>query len=82
MQKRMNGAQIVVEVLKKQGVEYIFGYPGGACIPIFDAVLDGAFLKLILVNFQPNFSNDHYLHPLRYLPIIYLYSLKLLPRDY
>ena len=49
MKKRMNGAQIVVEVLKKQGVEYIFGYPGGACMPIFDALVDAPELKIILV---------------------------------
>ena len=36
----MNGAQVVVEALKKEGVKYIFGYPGGACMPIFDALLD------------------------------------------
>jgi acetolactate synthase-1/2/3 large subunit len=46
----MNGAQIVVEVLKKQGVEYIFGYPGGACMPIFDALVDAPELKMILVR--------------------------------
>ena len=48
----MNGAQIVVEVLKKQGVEYIFGYPGGACMPIFDALVDAPELKIILVRHE------------------------------
>ncbi|MBT3213549.1 MAG: biosynthetic-type acetolactate synthase large subunit [Deltaproteobacteria bacterium] len=48
----MNGAQIVVEVLKKQGVEYIFGYPGGACMPIFDALVDAPELKMILVRHE------------------------------
>ncbi len=52
MKKRMNGAQIVVEVLKKQGVEYIFGYPGGACMPIFDALVDAPELKMILVRHE------------------------------
>ena len=52
MKKRMNGAQIVVEVLKKQGVEYIFGYPGGACMPIFDALVDAPELKIILVRHE------------------------------
>ena len=48
----MNGAQIVVEALKKQGVEYIFGYPGGACMPIFDALVDAPELKIILVRHE------------------------------
>ena len=52
MKKRMNGAQIVVEALKKQGVEYIFGYPGGACMPIFDALVDAPEQKIILVRHE------------------------------
>lgn len=52
MKKRMNGAQIVVEVLKQQGVEYIFGYPGGACMPIFDALVDAPEQKIILVRHE------------------------------
>ncbi len=33
---KMNGAQIVVECLKEQGVDYLFGYPGAATINIYD----------------------------------------------
>ena len=52
MKKRMNGAQILVEALKRQGVEYIFGYPGGACMPIFDALVDAPEQKIILVRHE------------------------------
>jgi len=52
MKKRLNGSQILVEVLKKEGVEYIFGYPGGACMPIFDALVDAPELKIILVRHE------------------------------
>ena len=48
----MNGAQIVVAALKRQGVEYIFGYPGGACMPIFDALVDAPEQKIILVRHE------------------------------
>ena len=48
----MNGAQIVVEALKREGVEYIFGYPGGACMPIFDALVDAPELKMVLVRHE------------------------------
>lgn len=37
----MNGAQLVVEALSQQGIKTIFGYPGGAIMPIYDALYDG-----------------------------------------
>ncbi len=37
---KRTGAQIVWECLKKEGVEVVFGYPGGANLPIYDAMLD------------------------------------------
>ncbi|MBC8947574.1 MULTISPECIES: acetolactate synthase 2 catalytic subunit [Xenorhabdus] len=37
----MNGAQSVVEALRKQGIEKVFGYPGGAIMPVYDALYDG-----------------------------------------
>ncbi|MDC0610875.1 acetolactate synthase 2 catalytic subunit [Vibrio sp.] len=37
----MNGAQLVVAALKQQGIKTIFGYPGGAIMPIYDALYDG-----------------------------------------
>lgn len=43
----MNGAKILIESLLKEGVEVIFGYPGGAVIPFFDALYDSP-IKLIL----------------------------------
>jgi len=36
----MTGAQILLECLKREGVEVIFGYPGGAVLPIFDKLYD------------------------------------------
>ncbi|MFA5085911.1 MAG: thiamine pyrophosphate-binding protein, partial [Candidatus Omnitrophota bacterium] len=46
---KMTGAQILIESLKKEGVEIIFGYPGGQVLPIFDK-LYGSPLKLILTR--------------------------------
>ena len=37
----MNGAQFLVQALKKQGVTQVFGYPGGAIMPVYDALYDG-----------------------------------------
>ena len=36
----MNGARILLESLKREGTEVIFGYPGGQVLPIFDALYD------------------------------------------
>jgi acetolactate synthase-1/2/3 large subunit len=43
----MTGAQILIECLKREGVEVIFGYPGGQVLPIFDKLYD-ADVKFIL----------------------------------
>ncbi len=51
MTTKMTGAQIVVESLKKEGVEVIFGYPGGQVLPLFDALYD-APIKFILVRHE------------------------------
>jgi len=48
---KMNGAKILIESLKKEGVEIIFGYPGGQVLPIFDALYD-APIKLILTRHE------------------------------
>src|SRR3989338_1150165 len=48
---KMTGAQAVVEALTKEGVEYAFGLPGGACLPLFDALYDAKF-KVILVRHE------------------------------
>lgn len=37
---RINGAKVILECLKKEGVDTIFGYPGGAVIPLYDALYD------------------------------------------
>ena len=38
MSRQMTGAEMIVEALKDQGVDTIFGYPGGAVLPIYDAL--------------------------------------------
>jgi acetolactate synthase I/II/III large subunit len=49
----MDGATAIIKTLEKQGVEFIFGYPGGSVIPIFDAlVTSGTKIKLILARHE------------------------------
>lgn len=48
----MNGAQILLECLKREGVEVIFGYPGGQILPTFDALYDEKDIKFILTRHE------------------------------
>jgi len=52
MSKQMTGAEMVVEALKDQGVEVLFGYPGGAVLPIYDAIFQQNKLRHILVRHE------------------------------
>ena len=46
----MQGAEIVIEALKEQGVTEIFGYPGGAVLPLYDAIFKQNQIRHILVR--------------------------------
>jgi acetolactate synthase-1/2/3 large subunit len=48
----MRGADAVIRALERQGVEYIFGHPGGAAMPIFDALVDSKKIKFILTRHE------------------------------
>ncbi|MBW8709049.1 MAG: acetolactate synthase 3 large subunit [Alphaproteobacteria bacterium] len=48
----MTGAQMVIRALKDQGVTYIFGYPGGAVLPIYDALFKVEGITHVLVRHE------------------------------
>ncbi len=48
----MTGAQIIIEALKREGVEVIFGYPGGAVIDIYDELYRTPEIKHVLVRHE------------------------------
>ncbi|HVZ99296.1 MAG TPA: acetolactate synthase 3 large subunit [Caulobacterales bacterium] len=50
--EQMTGAEMVVRALKDQGVDVIFGYPGGAVLPIYDALYSSEGLRHILVRHE------------------------------
>jgi acetolactate synthase-1/2/3 large subunit len=52
MSKQMTGAEMIVEALKDQGVDTIFGYPGGAVLPIYDAIFQQNYVKHVLVRHE------------------------------
>ena len=48
----MSGADAILRVLEEQGVEVIFGYPGGAILPIYDSLFKSNSIKHILVRHE------------------------------
>src|SRR5438046_6610829 len=52
MNKEMTGAEMVIEALADQGVEHLFGYPGGAVLPIYDALFQQKKVQHILVRHE------------------------------
>src|ERR1700709_483409 len=47
---RLPGAEILLRALKDQGVDVIFGYPGGAVLPIYDALFNQNAIRHVLVR--------------------------------
>ena len=52
MSKLYSGAEIVFKCLEDQDVEFIFGYPGGAVLPIYDELKNHSLIKHILVRHE------------------------------
>ena len=52
MARQMTGARMVVQALKDQGVDTVFGYPGGAVLPIYDEVFQQNDIKHVLVRHE------------------------------
>src|SRR3954470_18291650 len=48
----LTGAEIVIRCLKAEGVEYVFGYPGGAVLHIYDAIFKQKDVKHVLVRHE------------------------------
>ncbi|MDI3519738.1 MAG: acetolactate synthase large subunit [Caldanaerobacter sp.] len=49
---KLKGAQVVIEVLKEMGVDTVFGIPGGAVIPIYDALYDSDIRHILATHEQ------------------------------
>ena len=52
MPKLYTGAEIIFKCLEDQKVEHIFGYPGGAVLPIYDELKNHSSIKHILVRHE------------------------------
>ncbi|MFV0297236.1 MAG: acetolactate synthase 3 large subunit [Hyphomicrobiaceae bacterium] len=50
MARNMTGAEMVIKALQDQGVEHVFGYPGGAVLPIYDEIFQQEKVRHILVR--------------------------------
>ena len=49
---KMNGAQAVLESLRKEGVRVVFGYPGGAVLDLYDAIYTEKFPHILVRHEQ------------------------------
>ncbi len=49
---KLSGGEIVIQSLKDEGVEYVFGYPGGAVLHIYDAIYNQSDVEHILVRHE------------------------------
>src|ERR687886_2838979 len=52
MTREMTGAEMVIQALADQGVRHIFGYPGGAVLPIYDALFQQEKVQHVLVRHE------------------------------
>src|SRR5262245_49871270 len=52
MAREMTGAEMVIQALADQGVEHLFGYPGGAVLPIYDELFKQERVRHILVRHE------------------------------
>ena len=49
---KLSGAEIMLECLRQEQVTHIFGYPGGAVLPIYDAIFDCKDIVHVLVRHE------------------------------
>ena len=59
MAEQMTGAEMVIRALTDNGVEHIFGYPGGAALPIYDAMFQQDKIEHILVRHEQRAREAH-----------------------
>lgn len=50
--KKLSGAEMIVQSLRDEGVEYVFGYPGGSVLDIYDAIHTLGGIKHVLVRHE------------------------------
>ena len=48
----LSGAEVLLRALKEQGVDVVFGYPGGAVLPIYDALFNQNAIRHVLVRHE------------------------------
>ncbi|MBQ8625864.1 MAG: biosynthetic-type acetolactate synthase large subunit [Agathobacter sp.] len=53
----LNGSQIIIECLKEQGVDTVFGYPGGAILNVYDAIYQQNEIKHVLTSHEQGASH-------------------------
>ena len=58
LDKPRSGSQLVLDTLKSLGVDTIFGYPGGAVLPLYDALYDYDGIQHILARHEQGATHE------------------------
>ena len=58
----LSGGEIIIQTLKDEGVEYVFGYPGGAVLHIYDAIFRQQDVQHILVRHEQGATHLSLIH--------------------
>ncbi|MFZ2577787.1 MAG: acetolactate synthase large subunit [Lactococcus hircilactis] len=58
LEQPKSGSQLVLETLRELGVKYIFGYPGGAMLPLYDAIYDFDGIQHILARHEQGATHE------------------------
>ncbi|MDN6168081.1 MAG: acetolactate synthase large subunit, partial [Lactococcus lactis] len=58
LEKPTSGSQLVLQTLKELGVEIIFGYPGGAMLPLYDAIHNFEGIQHILARHEQGATHE------------------------
>ena len=59
---QMTGAEVMVKCLAEQGVTTVFGYPGGAILPFYDALREAADIRHILTAHEQGAAHAPFLY--------------------
>ena len=77
---KLAGNDMLIQSLINEGVEYIFGYPGGAALHIYDAIFNQKEMQHILVRHEQGATHaaDGYARATGKLPVALAYPLSLI----
>ena len=65
---QLTGSQVIIECLKEQGVDTVFGYPGGAILNVYDELYKHPEIKHVLTSHEQGASHACFMFPILFNP--------------